>query len=488
MRKRNDLGGHIPLALPQGLWSRRDVLRVGSLSVAGTLVPSILGRDARAETDGAGSTRRADEKRTAQSVILLWMAGGVTHIDSFDPKPDAPDKVRGSLGAIRTSVPGTIFGEALPHLANQAHRLAVVRSFSHDSNDHFMSQAFALSGRRVTPQQITTEPNIGSIVWKLHGSRGGLPGYIAVPGTTRPGPPPTNEFTGGWLGKQYSPFSSGGTPKNEDFTAKVPEAAEEEFNLQALELALGLDPARLAERRTIRERLDDSLRRLDAAGQANVLGEQYKSAFDMLISPSVREAFDLRREADAARDRYGRTKIGQRCLLARRLVEAGARFVMVDYGYDPEYGNLWDNHRVAVQNQPHICEIVKKPYHLAGTDQAFAALIAELAERGRLDETLVVFLTEFGRTPKINRDGGRDHWGAAGSIFFSGGGTRGGQVIGATDKHSAYPTARGYTPADVAATIYRAIGIDAQTLLHDRQNRPIAVLPEGEPIAGAVTS
>jgi hypothetical protein len=200
----------------------------------------------------------------------------------------------------------------------------------------------------------------------------------------------------------------------------------------------------------------------------------------------VRGAFDLRREPDGLRDRYGSTKIGQRCLLARRLVEAGARFVMVDYGYDPEYGNLWDNHRAPVQNQPHICEMAKRPYHLAGTDQAFAALIADLAERGRLHETLVVFLTEFGRTPKINREGGRDHWGAAGSIFFAGGGTRGGQVIGATDRHAAYPTTRRHSPADVAATIYQAIGIEPHTLLYDRQNRPIAVLPQGEPIAGVL--
>jgi hypothetical protein len=203
----------------------------------------------------------------------------------------------------------------------------------------------------------------------------------------------------------------------------------------------------------------------------------------MLVAPTVRQAFDLRQEPEAVRDRYGRTKVGQRCLLARRLVEAGAPFVMVDYGYDPEYGNLWDNHRVAVQNQPHICDIVKLPYHLAGTDRGCAALVADLAERGLSDEVLVIFLTEFGRTPKINSLGGRDHWGAAGSIFFAGGGTRGGQVIGATDRQAAYPMGRPYSPADVAATIYRSIGIATGTVLHDRQQRPIAVLPEGEAIA-----
>jgi hypothetical protein len=200
------------------------------------------------------------------------------------------------------------------------------------------------------------------------------------------------------------------------------------------------------------------------------------------------KAFDLRQETGKVRDLYGRTKIGQRCLLARRLVEAGARFVMVDYGYVPEYGNLWDNHRVAVQNQPHICEMVKLPYHLAGTDQAAAALIHDLHARGMLAEMLVVFLTEFGRTPKINPLGGRDHWGAAGSIFFAGGGTRGGQVIGATDKQAAFPTSQGYTPGDVAATLYRAISVDPETILYDRLRRPIPVLPQGEPIPGVLAS
>src|SRR5437870_8398199 len=154
----------------------------------------------------------------------------------------------------------------------------------------------------------------------------------------------------------------------------------------------------------------------------------------MLLSPSVRPAIDLPREPLAVRERYGLTKIGQRCLLARRLVEAGARFVLVDYGYDPEYGNLWDNHNAPTQSHPPICRIVKEPYHLAGVDRAVAALLDDLNLRGRLSETLVVFLTEFGRTPKINSNGGRDHWGTAGSIFFAGGGITGGQVIGGTDK------------------------------------------------------
>jgi uncharacterized protein (DUF1501 family) len=453
------------------LLSRRDLLRVGSLGLAATLLPGV-GTTATPRQTGA----------TADSVIVLWMAGGLTHIDSFDPKPDAPAEIRGTLGSIATAVPGVRFNETLPHLARAAGHLAVVRSFSHGSDDHFLSQAYALSGRRVPMSQITTEPNVGAVVAHLHGPRAGFPGYVAVPGTTRPGPPPTNLFTGGWLGRQFAPFATGGQPRNEDFTARVAEAEEEAFNQQALTLAAGVDGARLGGRQSLRDRLDGGLRALEAAHGEDVLGQQYGAAFAMLTNPAVRRAFALSREPASVRDRYGRTKIGQRCLLARRLVEAGARFVLVDYGYDPEYGNLWDNHNAPVQNHPVMMEIVRRPWHLAGTDCAFAALVEDLHARGLLGRTLVLFLTEFGRTPRLNREGGRDHWGRAGSIFFAGGGTRGGQVLGGTDRHAAHPTGVAYHPGDVAATVYHALGIDPEALLYDRQRRPMPVLPQGRPI------
>jgi hypothetical protein len=467
----------LPLAW-QGLLSRRDVLRVGSLALAATALPPLFARAAP-----ASAPRRREEGKT-RSVIVLWMAGGVTHLDSFDPKPGAPREVRGTLGAIDTTVPGVRFCETLPCLARQAHRLAVVRSFSSGSDDHFLSQAYALSGRRVAPSQITTEPNVGAVVNRLLGPRAGFPGYVTVPGTTRPGPPPTNLFTAGWLGHEYGPFGSGGAPRNEDFTARVVEAAEDDFHQQALHDPPGVDRRRLEDRHSLRDRMEACLRRAEARGVGDALDRQYGSAFGMLLSPAVRRAFELTREPEAVRAHYGRTKIGQRCLLARRLVEAGARFVLVDYGYDPEYGNLWDNHCVPVQHQPPICEMVKRPYHVAGMDRAFAALLGDLDARGLLAETLVVFLTEFGRTPKINPMGGRDHWGAAGSVFFAGGGVRGGQAVGATDKHAAQPTGMRYTPFDVAATIYHALGIEPDTLLYDRENRPLPVLPEGQVIAG----
>jgi hypothetical protein len=467
-------------------WNRRDALRIGGLTVAGAL-------PARALMPGAAIAAPAPQTKPpkAQSVIYLMMMGGVTHIDSFDPKPHAPEEIRGTLGAIATRLPGVQFSEALPQLAAIADRLTLVRSYSHGNNDHLMSQALALSGRVVGPANIKTEPNIGSIVSFLQGPRNHLPAYIAVPGVTRPGPPPNNLFGGGWLGGEHDPFCVGGEPEQPDFTANEtldnPAATvDERLMPSVLQLLPELDVDRLASRSQLRELLDAHLRGVQRQEVFTTLDAQWGHALHLLSSTRVREAFDTSGEPAALRERYGRTKIGGRCLLARRLVEAGARFVMVDYGYDNDYGNLWDQHNVPGQHYPHTSEMAKRGYHVAGIDRAFAGLITDLDERGLLDSTLVVFMTEFGRSPKINKNGGRDHWAPACSMFFAGGGAARGQVIGATDRQGAYPTSPGYSPADIIATIYRAIGIDPTTRLYDRQRRPLFVLPHGEPIPGVL--
>lgn len=481
----NQLATAFPWLLPT---SRRKLLKIGSLSLSAAAVPSLF--QPQAARAAAEPPPAANGK--ARSVIFLWMGGGVTHIDSFDPKPDAPEEIRGTLSPIATSLPGVQFTEACPELAKIAHKLAVVRSFSHDSNDHLLSQAYTLSGRKVPMSQIQTEPNIGSVVSYLQGPRNLLPGYIAAYGWTRPGPPPYNMFVGGWLGEEHAPFAVGREPEVLDFAVtsgkdRNPNPyVEDDLKPPSLELLEGLNGVRLSRRAELREAIDSSLHRIEQQAKANVVDGNYENAFRLLSSPDVRRAFDLSQETNENRAAYGRTKIGGRCLMACRLVEAGARFVMVDYGYDGLYGNLWDNHNVAAQNFPHISEMAKRPYHVAGIDRAFAGLINDLERRGLLDSTLVVFLTEFGRTPKINKDGGRDHWGPAGSIFFSGGGTRVGQVVGATDKQGAYPTTRGYSPADIAATVYQFLHISPEHLLYDRQNRPHPVLTEGEPIAAVV--
>jgi hypothetical protein len=457
------------------LLSRRDVLRVGAMSVAATAVPASL---LQAAATGKGK---------ATSVIYLWMAGGVTHIDSFDPKPNAPTEIRGILEDIATSLPGVRFCETLPKLSQIADQLAILRNYSHDSDDHLLSQVFTLSGRKVDNTKLFTEPNIGSIVSHVQGPRSGLPGYIAVPGITRPGPPPHNLFVGGWLGSQYVPYALGGLPEQPDFSVgekqfDPPAKVDEDLTPRSVTLPAEVPLARLNSRVELRQNFDRALNTLERLDALKGTDGQFDNALRLLSKPSIRSAFEVSQEPDKIRDRYGRTKIGGRCLMARRLVEAGARFVMVDYGYDPDYGNIWDNHNAPVQNHPPIQQMVKRGYHLAGMDQAFAALISDLRERGLLNNTLVVFLTEFGRTPRINTNGGRDHWGKAGSLFFTGGGTKAGQAIGATDEHASRPTTHGYTPADVAATLYAALGIDHQKLIYDFQDRPRMILDEGEPI------
>lgn len=480
----NPLVGAFPWLLPS---NRRDLLKVGSLSLSAAIAPSLFGVPAaKAVEPPAASNGKA------RSVIFLWMGGGVTHHESLDPKPTAPEEIRGTLSPIATTLPGVHFSEVCPQLAKIAHKLAVVRSFSHDSNDHLLSQAYTLSGRKVPMSQIQTEPNIGAVVSHLHGPRNLLPGYIATYGWTRPGPPPYNMFVGGWLGEEHAPFAIAREPEVMDFAATCGKERdpnpylEDEFKPRALELLEGLDRVRMNDRVSLRAALDNSLRRIEANSPAGVVDGNYDNAFRLLSSDGVRKAFDITQESDTTRNAYGRTKIGGRCLMASRLVEAGARFVMVDYGYDGLYGNLWDNHNVPVQNFPHICEIAKRPYHVAGIDRAFAAMINDLEQRGLLENTLVVYLTEFGRTPKINKDGGRDHWGPAGSIFFAGGGTRVGQVVGATDRQGAYPTTRSYSPADVAATIYQFLDIAPETVLYDLNKRPHYVLPDGDPITAVI--
>lgn len=473
---------------------RRDALKVGSLTAAATVAPWAARQSAQ-----AAEAAKSAIAPTADSVIFLNMMGGVTHHESFDPKPDAPEDVRGTLSPIATSLPGVHFAEVCPNLAKIAHKFALVRSYSHTNNDHFMSQAYALSGRPVSLAAIQKEPNIGSIVSYLQGPRNNLPGYIAVPGFTRPGPPPTDLFVGGWLGRENAPFCAAREPEEPDFTkgalyAEPNATFDEQLEPAAIELPKELNYDRLAARAELRKLLEGKLRNLEASSREQNRAAQetayvdmdahYRNAFQMLASSQVRTAFDTAAESAATRAAYGRTKIGGRCLMARRLVEAGARFVMVDYGYDPDYGNLWDNHNATSQNHPVLCEMAKRPYHVAGMDRAFAALLNDLDERGLLARTLVVFVTEFGRTPRINKNGGRDHWGPAGSIFFAGGGTKAGTVIGATDRNGAYPTSEANTPGDVAATIYRALGIDPTQRLRDRENRPHFVLPEGSIIPG----
>ncbi len=460
--------------------TRRDVLKVGPLALSAAVWPGLLGAN--------DAPFVPDPKAKAKSIIYLWMGGGVTHIDSLDPKPEAPVEIRGQLDAIATTLPGVQFSETCPDLARIANDLSVVRSFSHDSDDHLLSQVYTLSGRKVTPNQLFSEPNIGAMVQHLYGSRNGMPGYIAVPGITRPGPPPHNLFVGGWLGGHRAPFCVGGNPAQPDFTVGEKSydpspLAEEDLVPPELRFPEGLTIGRLQRRSSLRQSLEASLQQGNLIEDLAAMDGHYRGAMQLLASPQVRHAFDLGTESSETREAYGRTKIGGRCLLARRLVEAGARFVLVDYGYDADYGNLWDIHNVPAQKFPHVSEMCKRGYNVAGMQKAFAGLITDLKQRGMLESTLVVYLTEFGRTPKINTLGGRDHWGRCGSMFFAGAGIQAGQVVGITDKHAAFPSTRPYGPADIAATMYHSLGIDPDHRVRDLQNRPVPVLDHGQVIS-----
>jgi hypothetical protein len=460
---------------------RRGLLKVGALTLGSTAFSF-------SPWGGALQAKVVAGNAQADSVLVLWMAGGVTQFESFDPKMEAPLEVRGRLQDTQTSLPGVWFGDTMSEMSKIAHKISLIRSFSHDSNDHLLSQVYTLTGRKVDRNSLFSEPNIGSIVSHFNGPRNGLPGYICLPGTTRPGPPPHNLFQSGWLGSQYRPYSVGGVPQQGDFTVgekldNPPARYDENLTPKSLSLSAEVPLMRLSRRVSLRQQFDQSLRNLNRDQSLVAAESKFQGAVDMLSTNRIRDAFEIKDEPRQVRDAYGRTKLGGRCLMSRRLIEAGARFIVLDYGYDADYGNVWDNHNAPSQNHPPIQDMVRRGYHLAGLDKAFAALINDMEQRGLLERTLVVFLTEFGRTPKINANGGRDHWGGAGSIFVTGGGVKRGQVIGATDKSGVAVTTRPYSPADVAATMYTSLGIDHDGMVLDYQGRPRRILEHGAPIA-----
>ena len=418
--------------------TRRDFLRVGGLSAFG--LPALL----RAEARGAEAATAA----TAKSVILVYLGGGLSHHDSFDPKPDAPAEVRGKYGVVGTKLPGVTFGDKLPRLAAGNDRFAVVRSGAHGNDHHETATNWVLSGR--FGSAFGDYPAIGAVVAHEMGYRGPMPPYFAVPKNPA--------FT--WeLGK--SAFLGG---RYESFKAGDPNDA----NFRVQDVSPPGDLVVKADRRqSLRAAVDGLARQVEADDQLRTMDEFYARALDLVTSPEARRAFDVRREDPRLRDKYGRTTTGQSCLLARRLVEAGVRFVTVSSGG-------WDHHA-------NIFPSLDK--RLPELDLALSALLDDLDARGLLASTLVVCMGEFGRSPKVNSMAGRDHWGHAASLLFAGGGVQPGRVIGRTDDQGGYVTERPVSPGDVAATIYQAVGVDPTNLLMTPENRPVAILDEGTPIA-----
>ena len=419
--------------------SRRDFLRIGSLAPLGFSLANLLSVE---RAFGASGNARA------KSVILVYLGGGISHHDSFDPKPDAVEEIRGKYKSIPTSVPGLHVTELLPNIAKIMDKVTLVRSGSHENDHHETATNWVLSGR--FGSAFGDHPAIGAVVAHESGFSGVVPPYVAVPKNP--------SFT--WeLGK--SAFLGG---RCESFKCGNPN--DKDFRVRDLAQPANATSQTLERRRTLLQAVDTLQAKVHANDQIATYDEFAQKAAQMVLSPEAQAAFDIGKETDKLRDEYGRTEFGQSLLMARRLVESGVRFVTVNYGG-------WDHHKK-------IFESLDKK--LPEFDLSFARFIRDMAERGGLKDTLVVCLGEFGRTPKLNKDAGRDHWGRAGSMIFAGAGVAGGKVIGATDKNGAYVTDRPVRPADVAWTIYDALGIDAGRELMTPEGRPSLILAEGAPV------
>ncbi|MFT5470464.1 MAG: hypothetical protein ACI8UO_005592, partial [Verrucomicrobiales bacterium] len=392
-----------------------------------------------------------------------FLSGGPPQHDTFDPKPEAPREIRGALGSIPTSVPGVHFGELLPKTARLAHRLTVLRSLTTGINSHAVSGYQMMTGRAHesktdVPPSPRDWPCLGSLVGALNPSDRTPLSVVTLPepvlnnpGVLWPGQ------DGGFMGSAWDPSLFTCDPSAPD------------FRIDELSLPDGISLDRLASRQGLVSELDQQLLTLDRSDALSGLDAARAQAFELLTSGTARAAFELEHEKAALRDRYGRHKLGQSVLLARRLVEAGVRLVQVNFPREPgdlSSGNpLWDTHS---NNAARLKDALCPPF-----DSAFSALLTDLEERGLLDETLVVVFGEFGRSPKINKNGGRDHWGACFSGVMAGAGLEGGRVLGASDAQGAYVAKRPVRPAEFNATILHLLGIDPATQFHDRLNRPL---------------
>lgn len=432
-------------------FTRRDCLQLGLGMLGGTGLVDLL------RLRGQAAEPAAAPRPT--SCILVWMDGGPSHFETFDPKPDAPLEIRGELGTVATRIPGVYFSEHLPKLAALGDKLTVIRSVQHNQGNHGAGNHYMMTG---APPRIPVgcgafvsfHPSMGSVAAHERGAPNGLPAYFSMPEMSRSGGP-------NFLGARYAPFVVGGNPNDQD------------FRVRDVALPGGLSEQRFAGRRDLRSMVDRFVRIEDeaAADPALALDEYYRQGYDLVTRPEAQRAFDLACEPDAVRDRYGRNAFGQRALLARRLVEAGVPFVTL-------YDGGWDHHS-------EIFSAMRK--RLPVFDGALAALLEDLDQRGLLETTLVVALGEFGRTPKISQlpdrqTPGRDHWANAMSILFAGCGTPGGQVVGATDRKGYAACERVLAPENFVSTVYRKLGIDPGKIYYTPQGRPVHLVSDPEPI------
>lgn len=435
-------------------FSRRDCLQLG----LGSLIGGGLVGGLRATASAASSTAGAalqPARRQADACILIWMDGGPSHYETFDPKPGAPAEIRGEFGTVATKTPGLVFSELMPALADVSDSLAIVRSIRHDQGNHGAGNHYLMTG---SPPRIPVgcgafvsfHPSLGSVVSHQVGAPHGIPAYFSIPSMSRSGGP-------NFLGSRHAPFVVPDDPNRKD------------FRVRDVTLPSGLSDARFTRRQQIRERVDQMLRiNHEAAGDPTLAGDEFfEQGLQLISSPEAQAAFDIHREPDSVRDKYGRHPFGQRALLARRLVAAGVPFVTLYHGG-------WDHHR-------DIFNSLKTK--LPPFDATVAALVDDLRRCGMLERTLVVAMGEFGRTPKVNSRGGRDHWANAMSVMLAGGGTPGGLVVGATDRQGYAAVERVLAPENLISTIYRKLGIDPGQILYTPQGRPTHLVSDETPIS-----
>jgi hypothetical protein len=439
-------------------FTRRDVLRVGGLGLFGLGLPGWLRAQARGK-----------RKARAKSVLFLHQWGGPSHHDTFDMKPASPEAVRGEFRPAATRVPGLRVCERLPRLARVMDKVTVVRSLRHTMKNHNSAGYYSLTGHAPPgdDQRLRDSrelfPAYGSVVSRLAPAKVGVPTFVAFPHVIRDGSVTPGQHAS-FLGKAHDPLLITRDPNSPDF--RLPE----------LSLPAGLSPERLANRREVLRLIDSQAELLEFSAKAKGIDAHYERALAMLLSPGIKKAFDLSAEPACVRERYGRTTYGQSCLLARRLVEAGAKFVNVYFA--PVIGGGgntggWDTHGFGDKPMYPIL----KDYLLPITDQTLPALLEDLDARGLLDETLVVWVGEFGRSPRINKDAGRDHWPQCYSALLAGGGVKRGCVYGSSDKLGAFPASDPVRPEDLSATLFHLLGLDPATEVNDAVNRPLAISP-----------
>lgn len=433
--------------------TRRDFLHAGSLSMLGLGLPGLHALRAR----GEGPADRD------LNCILLFLVGGPSQLDTWDTKPDAPEEIRGPFRPIQTSAPGVQISELFPRTAGVMEHVSIVRTVYHQATAvHDTGHQMMQTGRLFTGG--IEHPHYGSVLSYLKGPKSDAPPHVLVP---RPiGPTGGNMPHGqnaGYLGKSYDPFVLNADPNAEDF--RVPDLLPPDY----------VTSIRESRRRRLRDLVDGAVRSLEASEDARLVDENFASAYRMMSSASTREAFDLNHEPSEVRERYGRTRFGQSCLLARRLIERGVRFVTVNQ-FETVFNELtWDSHGSAP-----FTSIADYPTVIAPNfDNAFASLIEDLDRTGLLDTTVILACGEFGRTPKINPAGGRDHHPACWSVLFAGGPIQGGRVVGESDEIGHAPKDRPVTTGEIAATVYRALGINPEMELPGPQGRPIPLVDRG---------